>query len=355
MFNNQEWLNKIQKSRQNVQCGNNSSIEEREPVARRRRHSSASEETSKTGSRSEESSGRSTGTTASDSRGESDAGLSATSTQKNDIGQSVSYIDGSDLFIGSGHDIPTAGRVSSRSACDQHVDSGSERDAAEVHIDSSGSINTGTWHKILTALETYRKRAFLVHDIVRYSDQEDCDRLVRDPAVYTPIRNSANLSTSSAAMISTASDTSTFCTTASGQAENVGAAVSIGTSGTILTEGLLQHAKLKQKIGCASSIIYVADSEASYKYASETRNGDIQLDFRLYKMEDVQTQNQADLWRHSIIRGKIAARSETPKGMLPDPVYTAIQNLVKAVQTAMTSDPHTEVTRLASQWKKSKE
>lgn len=122
-----------------------------------------------------------------------------------------------------------------------------------------------------------------------------------------------------------------------------------------LTDGLLQHAKLTQRTGCASSVIYVSDSEACYKYASEKRSGDTQLDFRLYKMTDVQTQPQGDLWRHSIIRGKIAARSETQKGMLPDPVYTAIQNLLKAVQNSMITDAATEVTRLGSQWKKSKD
>lgn len=176
-----------------------------------------------------------------------------------------------------------------------------------------------------------------------------------DPAVYTPTPSSVNPFISSVATTSKASATCMSSTTVSGPVVNAAAVASIGTAGTMLTDGLLQHARLTQKTGCASSIIYVADSDQSYKYASESRNGDIQLDFRLYKMQDVMTQNQSDLWRHSIIRGKIAARSETQNGMLPDPVYTAIQNLVKAVQTAMTSDATTEVTRLGSQWKKSKE
>lgn len=176
-----------------------------------------------------------------------------------------------------------------------------------------------------------------------------------DPAVYTPIPNIANRSSSSAVTTLQASDTFTYSTTASGPVGSAAAAASTGTGEITLTDGLLQHARLKQTTGCASSVIYVADSDASYKYASETRNGDIQLDFRLYKMKDVMNQLPQDLWRRSIIRGKIAARSETPRGMLPDPVYTAIQNLVKAIQTCMTNDPATEVTRLGSQWKRSNE
>lgn len=176
-----------------------------------------------------------------------------------------------------------------------------------------------------------------------------------DPAVYIPILNTVNRSTLSVNTISPDSDTCTSYTTVNGPAGNADVAASIGTHGTTLTDGLLQHAKSKQRTGCASSVIYVSDGEGSYKYASETRSGDIQLDFRVYPMTAVMTEKAQDLWRHSTIHGKIALKSETPKDTLMDPVYKALQNLIKAIQNTMIADRGTEITRLASQWKKSSE
>lgn len=130
------------------------------------------------------------------------------------------------------------------------------------------------------------------------------------PGAYSATPSTRNPFTSSATTTSKGSATCTSSTIAAGYPENGTAPGLTGTYDPTLTGGLLSHIKSLVSTGCASSVIYLSDEDGSYKFGSESKRGDIQLDFRVYPMTAVMSEEPKNLWRHSVIRGKIAVRSK---------------------------------------------
>lgn len=144
---------------------------------------------------------------------------------------------------------------------------------------------------------------------------------------------------------SKASDTSIYCTTASGHQDGAAAHASRGIQDQTLTAGLLGLARCRVKTGNRSSHIYVQDQDGSYKYVLEDTCGDHLLDIRVYPTKDIEKEESKNWWRCSSIRGQIVVSSSS-SDRPTSPVYRALQTLIHEIHNMFASDDGTLVTRM---------